>query len=87
MSGIDHVGIGSDFDGTNDLPVGLDSTDDYPALLLALLKHGWSNTDDAKLTGGNLLRVMAANEKIAARLQRSETPSNARIEEIDAQPK
>jgi membrane dipeptidase len=84
IAGIDHVGIGSDFDGTNDLPVGLDSADDYPALLIELLKRGWSDGNVAKLTGGNLLRVMAANEKIAAHLQQTENPSNLRIEDVDA---
>jgi membrane dipeptidase len=84
IAGIEHVGIGSDFDGVDSVPVGLDSADDYPALLAELLKRGWSDADVAKATGGNLLRVMEANEKIAARLQQSETPSNARIEEADA---
>ena len=84
IAGVDHVGIGSDFDGTSDLPVGLDSADDYPALFNELLRRGWNDGDVAKLSGGNLLRVMAANERTAARLQQTETPSNARIEDADA---
>jgi membrane dipeptidase len=83
VAGIDHVGIGSDFDGTVDLPVGLESTEDYPALLVELLKRGWRDADVAKLTSGNLLRVMEANEKIAIRLQKTEAPSNVRIESVD----
>ncbi len=83
IAGVDHVGIGSDFDGTNDLPIGLDSADDYPALLRELLKRGWSDANVTKLTSGNLLRVMAVNEEIATRLQQSEPLSNARIEDVD----
>lgn len=84
IAGADHIGIGSDFDGVDAVPVGLDSADDYPALLIELLKRGWSDADVAKVTGGNLLRVMAANEKIAERLQQTQKPSNARIKTIDA---
>jgi membrane dipeptidase len=87
IAGIDHVGIGSDFDGVDGVPVGLDSADDYPALLAELLKRGWSDADVAKVTGGNLLRVMEANEKTATRLQKDQQPSNARIEQIDAKTK
>jgi membrane dipeptidase len=87
IAGINHVGIGSDFDGVDSVPVGLDSADDYPALLAELLGRGWSDADVAKVTGGNLLRVMEANEKIAASLQQRETPSNAKIEAIDAKTK
>jgi membrane dipeptidase len=80
VAGIDHVGIGSDFDGTIDLPTGLDSADDFPALILELLRRGWSNADAEKLTRGNILRVMKGNERVAARLQATEQPSDANIE-------
>jgi membrane dipeptidase len=66
IAGIDHVGLGSDFDGVPDAPIGLDAVDKYPALLEELMRRGWSDSDIAKLAGENLLRVMAAAERIAA---------------------
>ena len=65
LSGHDHVGIGSDFDGVGDLPEGLSGVETYPALLAELMRRGWSDADVAKLVGGNVLRVMAAAEKVA----------------------
>jgi membrane dipeptidase len=71
IAGIDHVGIGSDFDGVGDtLPVGVDDVSTYPALLAELMRRGWSDGDVAKLAGGNILRVMAAAEKIADAMRR-----------------
>jgi membrane dipeptidase len=58
VAGADHVGIGSDFDGTTDLPVGLGDVSCYPALFAELLDRGWSEGDCARLAGGNVLRVM-----------------------------
>lgn len=67
IAGVDHVGIGGDMDGTGgELPQGLDGVDTYPALLAELMRRGWSDADVAKLAGGNMLRVMAAAEKVAA---------------------
>lgn len=69
VAGYDHVGIGSDFDGTsNELPEGLGDVSTYPALLQELMRRGWSDDNIAKLAGGNVLRVMAAAEKVAASL-------------------
>ncbi|WP_029625123.1 dipeptidase [Sphingomonas sp. PAMC 26605] len=66
-AGIDHVGIGSDFDGVdNSLPEGLGNVGAYPSLLAELMRRGWSDADIAKLAGGNILRVMAAAEQVAA---------------------
>jgi len=67
IAGRDHVGIGSDFDGVPFLPVGLDGVEDYPALFVELMRRGWSDSDLAKLAGGNLLRAMRAAERVAAR--------------------
>ena len=67
VAGIDHVGIGCDFDGGGGFP-GLDSVADYPNLTQALLDRGWSQADLAKLWGGNTLRVMRACEAHAAKL-------------------
>ena len=66
VAGVDHVGIGSDFDGVgNALPKGLEGVDAYPALLAELMRRGWSDADIAKVAGGNILRVMAAAEQVA----------------------
>lgn len=66
VAGIDHVGLGSDFDGVGDLPIDLAGVDAYPALLAALMRRGWSNEDVAKLTGENLLRVMEQTRAVAS---------------------
>ena len=58
VAGVDHVGIGSDFDGTTDLPEGLGDVSCYPALFAELLGRGWSEDDCARLAGGNVLRVL-----------------------------
>ncbi|WP_242187713.1 dipeptidase [Sphingomonas sp. CARO-RG-8B-R24-01] len=66
VAGVDHVGIGSDFDGVGSvLPEGLDDVSTYPALLAELMRRGWSDGDVAKLAGGNVLRVMATAERVA----------------------
>ncbi|MDE0947130.1 MAG: dipeptidase [Sphingobium sp.] len=65
VAGIDHVGIGSDFDGVGALPQGLGGVETYPALLSELMRRGWSDRDIAKLAGENVLRVMAAAEEVA----------------------
>jgi membrane dipeptidase len=69
VAGVDHVGLGSDFDGIPDAPVGLEGVDRYPALLVELMRRGWSDADIAKLAGENLLRAMAAAEQVSAKLQ------------------
>ena len=67
VAGHDNVGIGSDFDGVPFLPQGLDGVEDYPALFVELMRRGWSDTDLAKLAGGNLLRALRQAERVAAR--------------------
>ncbi len=69
VAGVDHVGLGSDFDGIGDTPDGLGGVDRYPALLAELLRRGWSDADVAKVAGGNALRALAAVEKVGARLR------------------
>ncbi|OAN51729.1 dipeptidase [Sphingobium sp. TCM1] len=69
QAGIDHVGIGSDFDGVGALPQGLSGVETYPALFAELMRRGWSDGDIAKLAGENVLRVMAAAEKVAASMK------------------
>ncbi len=74
VAGIDHVGIGSDFDGIPDAPVGLEGVDRYPALLEELMRRGWSDADIAKLAGENLLRVLGKAEEVSQRLQGASKP-------------
>jgi membrane dipeptidase len=67
VAGVDYVGIGSDYDGvSNSLPEGLEDVSTYPALLAELLRRGWSDRDVAKVAGENVLRAMAAAERVAA---------------------
>ncbi len=66
LVGVDHVGIGSDFDGVGDsLPVGLKDVSDYPNLVAEFLRRGYSESDIAKILGGNLLRVWSEVEAFA----------------------
>lgn len=62
VAGIDHIGIGGDFEGTPELPVGLEDVSCYPALVAALMERGWSDEDCAKLAGRNALRALADAE-------------------------
>ena len=66
VAGIDHVGIGGDFDGTPEVPAGLHDVSCYPALFVELLHRGWSESDCKALAGGNILRVLRAAESFAA---------------------
>jgi membrane dipeptidase len=66
VAGIDHVGLGGDFDGIGSLPEGFGGVDVYPAILAELMKRGWSEADIRKLAGENVLRVMRAVEAVAA---------------------
>jgi membrane dipeptidase len=83
VAGVDHVGLGSDYDGVdNSLPEGLDSVATYPALLAEMLRRGWKDADVAKLAGGNVLRVMEGAEKIAASMK-AELPATATEPSLD----
>ena len=83
IAGVDHVGIGSDFDGIDGThPEGLEGVDKYPALFRELARRGWSDADLAKLAGLNLLRAMERVEQVAASM-RGEPPLNATIEAMD----
>ena len=83
VAGVDHVGIGGDFDGITTVPVGLEDVSTYPALFAELSRRGWSEEDLRKLAGDNMLRVLRDAEMTARRLQRERGPSKATIEELD----
>ncbi|MEU1472315.1 dipeptidase [Streptomyces sp. NPDC005761] len=84
VAGIDHVGIGGDYDGTAFLPQGLEDVAGYPNLIAELLGRGWSTADLAKLTWQNAVRVLRAAEDVARDLRTRRSPSHATIEQLDA---
>jgi len=83
VAGSDHVGIGSDFDGIDTVPEGLEDVSKFPELFAELIRRGWSDSDLKKLAGQNLLRAMRAAEATAARLQKTREPSTKTIEQLD----
>jgi membrane dipeptidase len=83
VAGVDHVGIGSDYDGVDWLPEGLEDTSTYPALIAELLRRGWSEEDCGKLASGNIIRTLRAAEETARALSASRGPSRSRIEDLD----
>jgi membrane dipeptidase len=70
VAGVEHVGLGGDFDGTLFTARGLEDVSGYPNLFAELIERGWNDRDLARLAGGNVLRVMRAAEAVAARLAR-----------------
>ncbi|MBA4158597.1 MAG: membrane dipeptidase [Gemmatimonadetes bacterium] len=85
VAGIDHVGIGADYDGISQVPVGLEDVSTYPALFAELSRRGWSEADMRKLAGENVLRAWRQAEQVATRLQRERGPSTATIEQLDGE--
>jgi len=83
IAGIDHVGIGSDFDGITSVPLGLESVGDYPNLFAELLRRGWTDEEIKKLAGLNALRVLREAEQVSQRLKKERPASDALIEELD----
>ncbi|MFJ1897382.1 MULTISPECIES: dipeptidase [unclassified Streptomyces] len=83
-AGIDHIGIGGDYDGTAFLPEGLEDVAGYPNLIAELLGRGWSTADLAKLTWQNAVRVLRAAQDVSRELSARRGPSHATIEQLDA---
>jgi membrane dipeptidase len=79
IAGARHVGIGGDYDGTDQLPDGLQDVSSYPALIDELLARGWTEADIAGLTRGNVLRVLREAEAASRAISASRGPSRARI--------
>jgi membrane dipeptidase len=86
IAGVDHVGIGSDFDGITENVVGLEDVSTFPAIFAELARRGWSDEDLAKLADGNILRVLKTAEQVSARLKKERKPSTATIEKLDGRP-
>ena len=74
LAGVDHVGIGSDFDGISSVPVGLEDVSKFPDLLAELLRRGWTEADVKKVAGLNMLRVLREAERVA-RVMQTPTPA------------
>jgi membrane dipeptidase len=83
VAGVDHVGIGSDYDGIDTTPEGLEDASKFPELFAELIRRGWSDVDLKKLAGQNLLRALRTAETTAAKLQKTRQPSTKTIEELD----
>ena len=81
VAGVDHIGLGGDYDGVESLPQGLEDVSCYPALIAELLGRGWSEADCGKLACGNLLRAKRGAEAAAREISARRAPSRARIED------
>jgi membrane dipeptidase len=79
VAGSDHIGIGGDYDGVDQLPEGLQDVSCYPALFTELLGRGWSEADCGRLAGGNILRVMRETEAAARAIAARRGPSMTRL--------
>lgn len=83
VAGVEHVGIGGDFDGFSAAPVGLEGVDGYPVLFAELLRRGYSDDELRAIAGRNILRVMRKADSVAKRLQSVRQPSGTLIEDVD----
>lgn len=83
VAGVDHVGIGSDFDGITDVVVGLEDVSKFPDLFAELARRGWTEQDLRKLAGENLLRAFAQAEAVSQRLKQERPASTATIQQLD----
>ena len=79
VAGVNHVGLGSDFDGITYVPVGLEDVSTFPQLFAELIRRGWSDDDLRKLAARNLLRVLREAERTAERLRKERQPSTMTI--------
>lgn len=86
IAGVDHVGLGGDYDGIGDLPTGLESVATYPALFNELMQRGWKDDAIAKLAGGNILRVMERAEAVSKSMAR-ERPATGTVSGLNGDKK
>jgi membrane dipeptidase len=83
VAGVDHVGLGGDFDGITETVDGLEDVSTYPALFAEQLRRGWSEAVLRKLAGENVLRAFERAETVAKRLQAQRPPSTKTIQQLD----
>jgi membrane dipeptidase len=83
VAGVDHVGLGGDYDGSDVMPVGLEDVTGYPRVLTALAERGWRQDELAKLAHRNVVRALRDAEAVAREQQQHRVPSSASIEELD----
>ncbi len=83
IAGVDHIGLGGDYDGNDAWPEGLEDVTGYPKLFAELIRRGWSDADLARLASGNILRVMEKAEEVSSRLQKERPASTATLESLD----
>jgi membrane dipeptidase len=82
VAGIDSIGIGSDFDGIETTPVGLEDVSHFPDLFAELMNRGYTKDDIRKIAGLNLLRALRKTEQVASALQKTSQPSDVMFEEV-----
>lgn len=83
VAGVDHVGIGSDFDGIDETIAGLEDVSSFPALFAELARRGWKEAELRKLAGENVLRVLARAERVSTRLRAARPPSTKTLRQLD----
>ena len=83
VASVENIGIGSDFDGIDEVIQGLEDVSAFPNLFAELARRGWTEADLRKLAGENILRVMSKAQEVSMRLRRERTPSNKTIAELD----
>ena len=83
VAGIEATGVGSDFDGVESVPDGLEDVSRYPALFEELRDRGYSDEDLGKVAGRNVLRVLREAERVGSRLRSERPPSTVTIEQLD----
>ncbi|MEJ7809590.1 MAG: dipeptidase [Gemmatimonadaceae bacterium] len=83
VAGVDHVGIGGDFDGITEVIEGLEDVSTYPAIFAELARRGWTDAELRKLAGENVLRVLGQAQTVAMRLRKERAPSTKTIAELD----
>jgi membrane dipeptidase len=84
VAGVDHVGYGSDFDGIDCAPQGLEDVSRFPSLTAELLRRGWKDADVEKVIGLNVLRAMRQAERVARRLRQQTRPATGTMAQLDS---
>lgn len=82
IAGIDHIGLGSDFDGLVNGPIGMEDVSKYPDLIAELLRRGYTDDDAKKVAGQNLLRVLRQTDNVGRAIQKTRPPADLLINEI-----